>query len=233
MNFIKKLFNNEVDESVHRQFSRFSKGTYNDRALIEINNSKKVKIKTSFEFANDFVSFMAGKTNEKVKVKGAIICTRDISSDLGVEVKNVKQFMGIRTIEIDNDLEGNKILEMINKYPDALFLISFDNNYGSLKIKPKSPKSAKPGKGGEEAKADFCSLTTEDKKIIKEFAFDVDKDFKKLKINHTFVIESLEVPEEYKNDFSKARYCARRKGKIIRVLNIDGEKKVREINFEA
>ena len=48
MNFIKKLFEHKMDDSVHRQFKRFSKGTFENRALIDITLGSQTKIKTSF-----------------------------------------------------------------------------------------------------------------------------------------------------------------------------------------
>ena len=47
MSFIKKLFEGEVDESVHQQFTRYSKGTFEYKALVDITiTSKHIKIKT-------------------------------------------------------------------------------------------------------------------------------------------------------------------------------------------
>jgi len=37
MNFIKKIFENQMDEKVHAQFTRFGKGTLEDKALLDIN----------------------------------------------------------------------------------------------------------------------------------------------------------------------------------------------------
>lgn len=225
MNFIEKIFMNKIDDSVHRHFQRFGKGTYDDRALVDISVSKKVKIKTSFEFANELVEYMVEKISGKVSVSGVIIYTKDISSELGFEVKHVKQYMGVRSMEIETKLDKEQMGEIMRRYPSALLLFSFDTDYGRLKIKPKSPKSAKPGKGDEEAKADFCVLTTGDKEILKYFAFDVNEKFNNLFIKHTFVIKEFEIPAEYGNDFSKIRTLAKRKGEIIRYLDIDGRKK--------
>ena len=54
MNFIKKIFENTVDAEVHKQFKRFSKGVYENKAIVELSKGRdSVKIKTSFEFAED------------------------------------------------------------------------------------------------------------------------------------------------------------------------------------
>ena len=72
MNFIKKVFLNNIDESVHRQFIRFGKGEYGRRALLSLWKTKIVKIKGSFEWANDFVIF-AAEVGDSFKVSGEVL----------------------------------------------------------------------------------------------------------------------------------------------------------------
>ena len=69
--------------------------------------------------------------------------------------------------------------------------------------------------------------------FAKEFAFDVSIDFKKLFIKHTFFVKDIIVPKEYENDFLKARLYSKRKGKIIRIIDIDGRTEEREFDFEV
>ena len=51
----------------------------------------------------------------------------------------------------------------------------FKTNNSELKIKGKAPKSGKPGKKGDDEapKADFCSLKTSDREIMKDLFFDL------------------------------------------------------------
>ncbi|MEM4270491.1 MAG: hypothetical protein QXO70_00155, partial [Candidatus Pacearchaeota archaeon] len=74
MSFIKKIFNGEFDEEVHKQFIRFGKGDFAGRAIVSFRKTPgKIKIGGSFEYANDFVSltteFGGGKTSGKVLSK--------------------------------------------------------------------------------------------------------------------------------------------------------------------
>ncbi len=234
MNFIKKIFENKIDEDVHRQFKRFSKGTFENRAVVEMNAGKDVKIKTSFEFTIDFVKYLANTIKGKTHVTGGIITTKDIRNGLGFEIANIKQFAGVKTYQIDTDISREDLLKVMGEFPDAVYCLSFSTEYGILKTKVKSPKAAKPGKNDEEgAKANYCSFTTKDLNFKKELAFDVKEDFKKFRAEHTFIIEELVVPKEYQNDFEKARIYSKRKGKIIRKLYVDGKIITKEINFEA
>ncbi len=235
MNFIKKIFDEKIDELVHLEFQKFSKGEFINKALIEAKNSKgKYTVKTSPEFANGIVRNFAEKLGEnKTNVTGAIVSTLDLKDE--VEYKDIKQFQGVKRYLIDKEMSGNEIIKLLDKFPKNFFALSFSISDGDiLKIKPKAPKSGKPGSKGEKApKADFCTIKTKDRKIGESFVFE-KKDFKKARINHTYLIDKLEIPEESKNsgDFKKMREDAKRIGKIIRNAEIDEKKIVSEKEFK-
>ncbi len=232
MNFIKKIFENKNDDLVHKNFKRFSKGNYENRALVEVDKGKNsVKVKTSFEFAEDFARFLGNTIQGKVKITGGIITKKDIRQELNFEI-SMKQFAGVKTFLIENEMTKDELFNLFNKFPDALFLLSFSTEYGIFKCKVKSPKAAKPGKDNE-IKVDFCTFITNNIDFFKEFAFDIENDFKKLKIRHTFLINELVIDEKDKNDPALARVNAKRKGKIERFIDIDGNLSKKEINFSA
>ena len=235
MNFIKKIADKNFDENVHLQFQKFSKGEFKNRALIEAKNSKgNYTIKTSSEFANELVRIVAEKLGDnKTKVTGAIVSTQDLKSELNF--KEIKQFQGVKRYMMDTEMSGKEIIDLLNKFPKNFFALTFNAGDSILKIKPKAPKSGKPGSKGEEApKADFCSLKTSDKKIAEEFVFE-KPDFKEAKINHFFLIEGFEIPDELKNskDFALIREKSKRVGKIIRNAIIDGSETKKELEFSA
>lgn len=231
MNFIKKIANKRVDDSVHLQFQKFSKGEFRDRAIIEAKNSKgKYTLKTTAEFANEMVSCVANKLGEsKTKVTGAIVSTNDLTGEL--EFKDKKQFQGVKRYLIDSEMSGKEILELLNKFPKAFFALSFDSSDSKLKIKPKAPKSAKPKSKGEAPKPNFCKLITTDKEVGEGFVIETDN-WQKAEINHTFFIEQIILPKD-ETDFAKIRELAVRKGKILRKAIIDGQNKDSELEFEA
>lgn len=106
-----------------------------------------------------------------------------------------------------------------------------------IKIKPKSPKSAKPSsKGDKEIKVDFCKIRTDDRDLVNNLLFDVE-DFKQVRVNHTLMINEIVVSDELKaeanGDFKIIKEMAKRKGKIIRKLVIDEEESSKEKEFEA
>ncbi|MFQ5531710.1 MAG: hypothetical protein ACE5ES_03790 [Candidatus Nanoarchaeia archaeon] len=235
MNFIKKIVDKKIDETVHLQFMKFSKGEFRDRALIKAKQSKgKYTINTTAEFANELVRAVAEKlseSGEKTKVTGAIVSTSDLKDK--IDFKDIKQFQGVKRYLIDKEMSGNKIINLLDEFSKSFFALSFETNKDNtkLKIKPKAPKSGKPGKGDEEPKIDFCKIVTDDKSIGESFVFE-KPNFKEALISHTYFIIDMVKPEG-ETDFAKIREMAKRKGKIVRKALIDGQEKISEIEFEA
>jgi hypothetical protein len=233
MNFIKKIVDKKIDDLVHLQFQKFSKGKFKDKAIIKVKKTKnKYTINTSPEFANEFVRMMAKKIgNKKTDVTGAIISTSNLKDKL--EYKNIKQFQGVKRYLIDKKMTGNELILLLEEFPKTFFGLTFDvDSENKLKIKPKAPKSGKPGKGEDKPKADFCKLITTDKEIGKSFVFEKD-DFKLAEIKHDFLIENIILPEIKEKDFAKMRELAKRQGKIVRYSEIDGVKNKKEYGFTA
>ena len=237
MNFIKKIFEGDVDESVHLQFQKFSKGEFQNRALIEVKKTGKgYSIKTSAEFANELVRVVAEKLGEeKTRITGAVVSTQDLTGEL--EFKDKKQFQGVKRYLIDSEMSGKELINLLDKFPKNFFALSFEVGETKLKIKPKAPKSGKPGKSGEKPKPNFCRLKTNDKELGDSFVFDTlngtsKNYFKKAEITHSFFIDEIIFPEDEK-DFAKIREMAKRKGRIVREAVIDGVSSEREILFEV
>ena len=230
MNFIKKIFDGVQDDLTHLQFQKFSKGEFRDRALIEIKKTaKKYNIKTSAEFANELVIFMAEKLgSDKTNIKGVVVSTLDLDGKIDYVKKS--NFQGVKKYAIDCEMSGNDILSLIKEMPKNFFALTFDVDTDKLKIKAKAPKSGKAGKEGE-AKADFCSLKTSSLEFVKSFIFEVPE-FVHARINHTYFIEEI-IPPKDEEDFAKIRELALRKGRIVRKSIIDEKDVGQEFEFSA
>ncbi|MEA3329405.1 MAG: hypothetical protein U9Q06_01550 [Nanoarchaeota archaeon] len=234
--FIKKIVDGKIDEKVHRQFMKFSRGEFPNRALVKVKKTKdKYSIVTSAEYTNELVKSVAEKLKdgEMVKVTGAIVSTRNLKEEpdfnkLLAHVE-VKQFRGVKRFILDLEMSKEEILSVCEKFPRAFIALSFRAGETELKIKPKSPKASKKKKDETEPKADFCRLKTKDKDLVKGLIFEV-AEFKEIEVNHTFLINEIEIPED-EDDPALMREKSIRKGKIIRKLKIDGQETVREIEF--
>lgn len=237
--FIKKIFDSKKDELVHMQFQKFSRGEFKSKALIKMKESNgKFSLDTGYEYARELVSLLAEKLGDKkTMVTGAIISALDLT---GFKYEERKMAMGVRKYMIRREMTGKEIKELCDTQLKAFIGLSFNVGEDELKIKDKSPKSAKGAasskKDDDEVKIDFCKLKTNDRKIIDSFIFDLEaKNAKKIEVRHDFIITDIVIPEELKKekDFAVIREKALRKGKIIRRLDIDGKKLLKEKDFAA
>lgn len=239
--FIKKIFEKKAknDELVHSQFQKFSKGEFNDRAMIRIKKSgEKYNLSTTSEYAKELIVNLAEKLKDrKVLVEGALVSALKLD---GFEYKEKKSAIGVNKYLIENEMSGNEIVELCKRIDKAFFALSFKFDDNELKIQVKSPKSSKSAgsakKEDEKAKIDFCKLKTNHKDIIGCFLLDEEiKDFKEIEIKHDFIIKDIIIPPELKNekDFAKVREGALRKGEIIRKTKIDGKVIEKKAEFEC
>lgn len=231
--FIKKIFDGKTDELIHLQFQKFSRGNFRNRAMIRAKFSAKgFNVSTTAEFANELVRAVAERLGEKsTNVTGIVVSTSDLTGKL--EFNGKKQFMGIKQYIINGEMNGNKIIELCDNFPECFIGLSFNAGETELKIKPKAPKSAKPStkSADEPQKIDFCKLKTTDKDLIMALIFETS-DFKSAEIFHDFIIEDIDLPTDAK-DPNELRRLAKRKGRIVRRSIIDGKQEMKEIKFVA
>jgi len=229
--FIKKVFDGNIDDLVKLQFQKFGRGNFENKASITAKMVKgRFDIKTTHEYANELVRAVAEILgSDETNVSGVMVSTLDLSGEL--EYKSKSQFMGVKKYAIGGLMTGDKIIDLCERFPKCFMGISFKAGDTELKIKPKAPKSGKPStKEGEGPAVDFCKLKTANRGLAKGLLFDVDLDnFKSAGINHTFVIEDIEVPDV--EDPVKMRELAVRKGKIIRNSVVDGVSVKEEKDF--
>ena len=137
-------------------------------------------------------------------------------------------------------MTGKEIIELVKTQPKAFFALSFKHFENEINIQVKSPKSSKSSTSAksdeDKPKINFCKVKTNELKIIKDLLIeDVEPLFKQIEIKHDFIISDILIPDYLKNekDFAKIRELAERKGKIIRIANIDGKIERKETDFQA
>lgn len=221
--FIKKIWQ-EKGEEAHSYFVRFGRGKFGNRAVLVLQKTSKIKLRGSFEWTNDFVNLASEITN--ANFSGTILSREEITE--------LREFLSKKKTGLfEYDVLGinsEKIKEIKNKGYAMLLEAETDSKDITLKIKKKLPK---PGKSNE-AKIDdkFCQLEADLKywpQIKEDFML---PECKKAKISHTFIIEEIIFPQGEK-DFTKIREEAKRKGKIIRKVESDGQETKEEKVFEA
>ncbi len=224
--FIKKIFQGKSDETVHRQFVRFSKGQFDRRAVINVRRNSAIKITTSFELANDLVIFISSLA-KWFKVQGILFNKEEIPNLKGKKKK------GLFVYDIAKEISGEELKNLASKSYHALLDCVSDMGI-DLKIKKRLPKPGKKSK----AKADekFCQLNLDIKywpQVQNEFLFDLPPETKKAHIEHSYIIKEIRIPKELEKekDFEKIRLGAKRVGKIIRKAVVDKKEIIKEKEF--
>jgi hypothetical protein len=214
--FIKKVLTGKSDEDSHRYFLRFGKGDYKRRFLIKFARGEKIKVKTSFEFANDLVKFV--NENKNVKFSGKVL------SKAKIEGMEGRKKAGVFVYEISEC--------SIDKFENAYYyLLDVNDSEIVLKIKKALPK---PGKNEEKIDDGFCSLIVESKywpALKNAFFWDVPE-CKKAEIEHELKINETIIPKGEK-DPVRMRELAVRKGFIVRKMMVDEKESSKEISVEA
>ncbi len=230
--FIKKIWDGKAEEA-HAYFTRFSKGTFENRALINLQKISKIKLKGGFEWTNDFVSLVCEIGGGKVS--GMVLSKEDLS---GIMSKNLIKGNSVEKrggLFFQNNLDeqeisGEKLRELIEEAYATM--LDIEGEGFILKIKKKLPK---PG-NNKEGKVDdkFCVLEADLKYwqiVSKGFML---PECRKAKVSHTFEITEIITPDAGgEKDFAKIREMAKRKGKIIRKIIADGQEREEVREFEA
>ena len=234
--FTKTLFDGEYDELAHIQLQKYSRGEFKYKAMVNAKHSKgKFSISTTPEYANELVRYLAIKLGDaSCHVVGIIVSTRDLSGELDFQDK--KQFMGVKQYILNRDFTGNELLDLCNKLQNSFIGLSFSVGNTELKIKPKSPKSAKPStKREEKPKVDFCKVKTNDLELVHALLFDIKTSFKIAEVSHTIIINEVIITNEMKkiagDNFGQLRKMAKKKGILIRTLDVDGQVFIEEKKF--
>ncbi len=226
--FIKKIFNGVCDKFVHLQFQKFSRGTYQNRALLRATSSTKgYSLWTGPEYANELVRAVAERLGDnRSQISGVIVSTNDLKNV--VPSVGLKQFMGVKQYVIESLMSGNEIISLLDNIPEAFFALSFGVGDALLKIKPKAPKSTKPKTSEEPPKADFCSLKTSSKDLIERFVWETG--WKSFEARHTFIIKDIELANGL-SEPNEIRKQAKRIGTVVRLATIDSKENRNEKAF--
>jgi hypothetical protein len=229
MNFIKNIYEKNIDEKVHQKFVRYSTGEFEKEEFMIKKGSSFVQIKAGFEYLDVMFDLMAQCINEDVSLNGMIITKNKIINELnefGIEPKKVT---GKKYI-IEETMTSDKFREFVNKFNSYPLLLKLKSGKYSISVKKSIPK---PGKILEKFVTAKFGLKDLDL-IKKEFLFDTKVDnFKDISIKQTYVIDEIIIPEEFKNNPEEARLNAKRKGRIIRKIDIDGKTQEKEIELLA
>ena len=227
LNFIKAIINHQVDDYCHNKFIRYSLGEF-EKEPFEVKRMKKnFSVKAGFEYYDVLQQFFLDNIQDCVTVNGKIIAQRDISSDLAsLGIEPVKITGNGKKAQISCSLiNQEELTNIFEKLSDAFLLLDLSTGKDFLKMKKSFPRG--------KLLPNFCKAKFDMSlfdKFKEEFLWDVGE-FTKVAITHIYIVEDIKVSDELiKQDPARARREAKRKGKLIRELDLDG--KVSREKFE-
>ncbi|MBM3309346.1 MAG: hypothetical protein FJY77_03745 [Candidatus Altiarchaeales archaeon] len=220
MHYIKEVFLRKPIDHMHGMFTRYGRGAFEGPTLT-VNNGPVIKVDGSIHYANILGEVIVESSLQEYSVSGAIHAKRDIKVPLKAGRQAVKA--GLHSVEVEDTIHSDGLKMVYNDFKDAYILLSLTASSGKWKLSCKK----KPPKPGGKVDEKFFNATLEPSglaKLMEEILFDVkDKNFKQIEIKHEIIIDELVGTPELKKDAAKFRLEAKRKGKIKRILTVDGK----------
>ncbi len=229
MNHIKNIFEKNIDEWTHKKFIRYGLGQFEKETFFMKKTGKGVTIQAGHEYLDVIFDFLSGIIDEDVPLKGVIVTKKKILPELQAQGIEPEKVTG-KKYTIDITLNPAKFKEFVKAFNQYALLLNLKSPNYVLKLKKSIPK---PGKLVE--KFLTAKLPKKDYEAAKKlFLFDnPGSEFKTVEIKHTYIIDKIDVPKQYENDPAQARLKATRKGKIKRLVNIDGKTTETEIEMNV
>jgi hypothetical protein len=233
-NFIQKCADSLEDAPVHQRFVRFSLGEFKREKVLLKRTKAHLQIQAGFEFATDVYFLIAELLEDKdvkIHAKGLIVSKdKELTGDIELAGFSVIAQKG-KKYTVECELSPQDFAKGIEKIQKYFILLNCKVDDIALKMKPSMPK---PGS----LKEKFLTLKVGKEfieKVQDNFLFDLEfSTYKKIEIEHTFLVDEIAIPKEHENDFAAARKYAQKIGRIKRVITVDGTMlKDYEINFKA
>jgi hypothetical protein len=228
MHFLQGLLDGEPDSWVHDVFIKYGRGSFVG-PVCDVEVKKDVRFKCSVEYVNLFGGVICSGEGD-VAVDGGLfskIDFRPLLSDLGFDYAD-KSKKNYYVANVKGDYPASMLRKVYDAHPEAYILFNLKSDSGALKCKKKPPK---PGK---DKVFDFSGghvVSGLQDALFDELLFDSGRGFRKAFIENVYRIDELIIPEGM--DAAAARLNAKRAGKIIRKVVLDGVENVSEVPFKV
>ncbi|MHA1637562.1 MAG: hypothetical protein ACTSUB_06050 [Candidatus Thorarchaeota archaeon] len=256
MSWISKIVNGAPDEFSHARLVKYGIGEHpGPRAFIKL-SKKSITFKADLDTEKIFLrGYLKGVPDGTQKVKGLIVSYIDRRaelSNLSMPITwRVAKGKGATTYKAKLDevapLEDIKGLLQIDD-PTTFLLLSLNPMDGLKPWKiatktsfPKGPKGGEDASKKEKPPA-FTKGALGNEPEILELVIDqlvpdvkdlITPKTKKIDLRQTIIIEDIQIPDDPNLSFAEKRKLAKKKGKLIRKIDIDGTVHVKEYSFLA
>ncbi len=229
MNFIEQIFKGKTDEKAHWKFIKYGRGKFPGPILEITKLAKGVKVNGSFDYAETLAELILKNYDGDFRVTGKLFSREEIKdelSNIGVEIQKKSKKGKLKVYQIKTEI-NSEILKKLYALDAGVLLSLEPSDKNKITANLKS-KAAVP-KPGDAVDNKFCSAVYDISmldKIMDELCFDIkDKNFKKIKISHEYMINDVILPEGV-DDPAQIRLLAKRKGKLIRSIIVDGGEEI-------
>jgi hypothetical protein len=256
VSWISKIINGTPDEFVHAKLVKYGIGSHpGPRARINL-SKPSIKFKADLDLENAFLkSYVLGAPSGQHKIKGIIITYTDRTKEFGKLmmplswVKSKGKGTPVFKAKVDESapLEDIKALFNVDD-PTTFYLLSLNPKDGTkpwkIQTKTSFPKGA-PSEEDEESEGKdpvFSKGAVGNTPDTLEFILDtyipdlrnkISPKTKDIWIRNNFEILEIQIPDDPKLSFTEKRRLAKKKGKLIREVSIDGENFTTQYEFLA
>ncbi len=256
MDWLAKIINGKADEFVHAKILKYGKGTHpGPRAFLTL-SSKKIGFKTDLDFEKVFIrAYALGVPDGMQKVAGTITTYEDRRNEFGaitmpLEWRKAKG-KGATTYKakIKEVIPLEHLRELLElDGPTTFFLLSVSPNDGSKPWKvttktsfPKSPAGTEedPEKEKDPVFSKGALGRTDEvwefllEEVLPDVKDKIPEKVKKIKIRQEIIIDDIEIPDDPSLSFAEKRRLARKTGRLVRRIEIDGTVYENEFPFTA
>ena len=256
VSWISKIIKGTPDEFVHAKLVKYGMGSHpGPRARITL-SKPSIKFKADLDQEKDFLKcYVSSSPSGQHKVKGLIITYSDRTNEFGKLMmplswtKSKGKGASVFKAKVDESapLEDIKALFNVDD-PTTFYFLSLNPKDGTKPWKIQTKTSFPKGGPSEEddesegkdpvfAKGAIGNTSDSLKFILDAYLPDLrDKIGPKTKdiwIRNNFAILEIQIPEDPKLSFTEKRRLAKKRGKLIREVSIDGENFTTEYQFLA
>ncbi|MHA1926239.1 MAG: hypothetical protein ACW974_10020 [Candidatus Thorarchaeota archaeon] len=257
MNWLSKIITGTADEYSHAKLVKYGIGTHpGPRAKITLSKAR-IAFKADLDYEKVFTrAYVKGAPEGSHKIKGIVRSYTDRIAEfdsimMPLSWKRSKgKLASIFNAKLDEVAPLEHIRDLINvDGPTTFFLVSLNPRDGTKpwKITTKTSFPKGGGGGGDDDDKDkkekdpvFTKGALANAPSLLDFVVDeilpdlrdkVSPNSKKISVSNTIVIEEIVPPDDPNLSFSEKRRLAKKRGKIIRKLDVDGEEHINEVEF--
>ncbi|TFF91179.1 hypothetical protein EU545_05250 [Candidatus Thorarchaeota archaeon] len=250
MSWIAKIIEKNPDEYSHARMVKYGPGEHVGPRIKLTFSKTTIRFKADIDLEKDFIDvYLSGAPEGSQKVKGNIITytdRRDAFSNLTMplEWKKSKGKYKSKVAETAPIKDVKQLLEIQD--PTTFYLLSINPAKGGkpwkVKTKTSFPKGAPKGGADEEEEKDptftkgaFANTPEIMEMVLDTFLPDfkdlVGPKTKKISLWNKIIIDAIKPPDDPNLSFAEKRRLAKKRGKLIRTVDIGGEEHVKEYDF--